>query len=435
MSVSMVIDKVIICRAPGEIRMVLLAQKFAVEIYHFRSMRRPHPGSIVRATLDEFVENLGAAFVHLDGGECGFLPLRDGKNGLGTIRAGKQLLVRVTRSAMLQKPPRVSTRLQISGPRLIFFPQAEGGEDFAKLPGAGGDDWPGERAGLQKIWRDYDLDDPQSHDFLAICMILARVLVSLKIISCNDRELLSRLQKWAELVAGDFVDRIAFVTAGHGFDEGEEAICEALCPRVCALPGDESAGFLYFGYMEGLTGIDVNAGSRIRSHSAVEINIGAAEMIARQLRLRQIGGPVVIDFIAMRNRVQRKQIHMRMREVLSGDPAQISLLPISPLGLMELTRGCSGPPLCDYFFIRDSVSFGLAQSLEARVLEACRRLAFTKRGNAARYVVSMAPQLRSWLGCNLEVRRELSAVIGEEVVFRSDKSCAIEVPVLSPFYG
>jgi len=88
--------------------------------------------------------------------------------------------------------------------------------------------------------------------------------------------------------------------------------------------------------------IDVNSGShkggKDQDSTILKVNIEAADEICRQLRLRNIGGLIVLDFIDMKSRRDQQSVHQRMKEGLRRDRAKTHILPISQLGLMEMTR-------------------------------------------------------------------------------------------------
>ena len=111
-----------------------------------------------------------------------------------------------------------------------------------------------------------------------------------------------------------------------------------LAPRVWL----KSGGYLIIDPTEALTAIDVNTGRFVgRSHleeTILKTNLEAAKEIARQLRLRNIGGLIVIDFIDQEKAANRDLVYQTLVEALSRDRAKTTVLPISPLGLVEMTR-------------------------------------------------------------------------------------------------
>jgi len=97
-----------------------------------------------------------------------------------------------------------------------------------------------------------------------------------------------------------------------------------------------------FDETEALVAIDINTGRHkggdSQEESITQVNLESAEEIARQLRLRNVGGLVVIDFIDMKQRKNRKAVYNCLREAMKNDTARTNILPISDLGLLEMTR-------------------------------------------------------------------------------------------------
>ncbi|MBM3845076.1 MAG: Rne/Rng family ribonuclease [Verrucomicrobia bacterium] len=104
----------------------------------------------------------------------------------------------------------------------------------------------------------------------------------------------------------------------------------------------KSGGYLVVDETEALVAIDVNTGrhkgGKDQESTILKVNLEAAEEICRQLRLRNIGGLIVLDFIDMKHPRDQRQVYQRMKEGLRRDRAKTHILPISQLGLMEMTR-------------------------------------------------------------------------------------------------
>jgi ribonuclease G len=104
----------------------------------------------------------------------------------------------------------------------------------------------------------------------------------------------------------------------------------------------KSGGYIVVDETEALVAIDVNTGrhkgSRDQETTILKVNLEAAEEICRQLRLRNMGGLIVLDFIDMKHQRDRQQVYARMKDGLRRDKAKTHILPISQLGLMEMTR-------------------------------------------------------------------------------------------------
>jgi ribonuclease G len=104
----------------------------------------------------------------------------------------------------------------------------------------------------------------------------------------------------------------------------------------------KSGGYLIIDETEALVAIDVNTGrhkgTRDHDQNLLKVNLEAADEICRQLRLRNMGGIIVLDFIDMKSRKDQQQVYQRMRQHLKRDRAKTHVLPLSQLGLMEMTR-------------------------------------------------------------------------------------------------
>jgi len=142
--------------------------------------------------------------------------------------------------------------------------------------------------------------------------------------------------------------------------------------RKVWLPG---GGYLVFDETEALVAIDINTGRHKGGSSQedgiLEVNLEAADEIGRQLRLRNVGGLVVIDFIDMKQRKNRQAVYRRLRESVRKDKARTNLLPISDLGLLEMTRqrakqsiGSTVHMECPYCRGRGTVKSALTMSVE-----------------------------------------------------------------------
>ena len=118
----------------------------------------------------------------------------------------------------------------------------------------------------------------------------------------------------------------------------EHLIQEALKPRVWL----KSGGFLVIEPTEALTVIDVNSGKSSRKGDPQDhyrkVNLEAAEEIARQLRLRNISGIILVDFIDLKAREDQEMLLQRMKELVQTDPVKVQVVDYTRLNLMELTR-------------------------------------------------------------------------------------------------
>ncbi len=112
----------------------------------------------------------------------------------------------------------------------------------------------------------------------------------------------------------------------------------------------KSGAYIIIEHTEALHVIDVNSGNRSKAandqeSNAIEVNLRAADEIARQLRLRDMGGIIVIDFIDMNKAEHRQQLYEHMKQVMANDRARHNILPLSKFGLMQITRQRVRPAL------------------------------------------------------------------------------------------
>lgn len=105
----------------------------------------------------------------------------------------------------------------------------------------------------------------------------------------------------------------------------------------------KSGAYLVIEQTEAMHVVDVNSGNRSRKSSqqeetAIDVNLAAAEELARQMRLRDLGGIICVDFIDMKEAKNRELLYQRMKELMSSDRAKHNILPLSKIGLMQITR-------------------------------------------------------------------------------------------------
>jgi ribonuclease G len=183
---------------------------------------------------------------------------------------------------------------------------------------------------------------------------------------------------------------------------GAEREIERALKRKIWLP---SGGYLFFDRTEAMYTIDVNSGRSQSSSSDVEealvhINMEAAEEIARQLRLRNVGGLVICDFIDMRSRKNQRRVLERLKEAMKDDSAKCTILGMSEFGLIEMTRQRSRESLMQTMFINCPYcqGSGLIKSHESMSIEierTLKKLILQQQQFALKLVVH--PELESYL--------------------------------------
>jgi len=165
---------------------------------------------------------------------------------------------------------------------------------------------------------------------------------SFESIHVNDQDVFGQIKKYVELIAPERVDIVKL------YDKPEPifdhfGITRQIKSSFGKTVSFKSGAYLIIEHTEALHVIDVNSGNRSKASNdqetnALEVNMRAADEIARQLRLRDMGGIIVIDFIDMNKAEHRQCLYDHMRELMTNDRARHNILPLSKFGLMQITR-------------------------------------------------------------------------------------------------
>ncbi len=204
----------------------------------------------------------------------------------------------------------------------------------------------------------------------------------------DDPEVFRSLRDWAERVMPDQADRIRLHEGDRPIFNsfGVEADFERIFSRRIELP---AGGSIVFDQAEALVAIDVNSGrTRSDGHDfediALKTNLEAVPEIARQIRLRDLGGIIVIDFIDMMKRANVREVERAFREALASDRARSKMGRISQFGLLEMTRQRLGPGTSKKLFTACARcrGTGRVRTVRSRATTVLRRLgsALTNKG-------------------------------------------------------
>ncbi len=344
------------------------------------------------ATVDNILPSIDAAFVNVGSDKMGFLHADDaiGKGTLKEKLSPKQkIIVQVVKEPVGHKGPRVSTLLSLPGRFLVLMPQETGINVSRKIVSQK------ERARLKSIISllkpvgvgvivrteaegQSDADIQEDMEILLEkwnTIVTAAETRPAPSLLYRDQDLLYRVMREA---CSEDVDEIILDTSygmhrtqqilqnwnmNKNIDvnvyKGSETLLvasgivkeikEALQTKV-NLP---SGGYLFIQTTEALTVVDVNSGKFVSSNTQdetiVKTNLEAVHEIARQLRLRNIGGMVIVDFIDMTNRRDKLAVMEELEIALEKDKAKPQVGQLSDLGLVELTRHRQGQSLAEIF--------------------------------------------------------------------------------------
>ena len=296
------------------------------------------------------------------------------------LKPGQEILVQVVKDPLKTKGARLTMELSIAGRYLVYVPNGEGvgvsrrledkerdrlrkaaknldiGEGGAIVRtaahGATREDLEREIRYLHKL---HEILERRTEEATAPSMVFQEADLSVRVVRdifsaqferavVDDEDQHHRLVSFFTRTAPELVDRVELHSEEESLLErfGVEAAVASTLNRRVDLP---SGGYLIIDYAEALTVIDVNSGSFTgRGRGArledtiTKTNLEAADEVVRQLRLRDIGGIIVIDFIDMARARNRDQVLKVLRNALDEDRTKTYVVEISPLGLVEMTR-------------------------------------------------------------------------------------------------
>jgi len=248
-------------------------------------------------------------------------------------------------------------------------------------------------------------------------------------IICDSEDVAIKIRNFISLTQPRFQRRVSFYAGGtplfHQY-EIEDEIKKVQCSRVEL----KSGGSVVIEQTEALVAIDVNSG-RYRKHSdaertAYKINIEAAEEIARQLRLRDLGGLIICDFIDMRETANKREVEKVFRAAIKPDRARSRVLRMSAFGLIEMTRQRMRPSLESsiYFQCEHCSGRGFIKSSESMGIEMMRL--FKKdlvNENVAKIELSVSTKVAEFLLNNKRKEiNKLEETTGKTIIVKTDNA-------------
>ena len=459
------------------------------ELYLERRGGRSIVGNIYKGKVDNVLPGLEAAFVDIGLEKNGFLhvdeivlpgveaPKRGRGSGTGRkisdlLSPGQEIVVQVVKDPLKTKGARLSMELTIAGRYMVYAPTGEGigvsrrledrererlRRQTAKLVlddggviirtaahGAKREDFERELKYLHKL---HEVLVKRVADTTAPDLVFQEADLSVRVVRdifsahferaiVDDEKQYHRLVSFFTRTAPELVERVELWDQQEPLFEAygvNKAIDGVLSGRV-DLP---SGGYLMIDYGEALTVIDVNSGSFISrgkgaglEDTITKTNLEAAEEVVNQLRLRDIGGIIVIDFIDMARARNRDAVMKTLRKTLDEDRTKTFTAEISKLGLVEMTRQnvtdgvreiMSRPcPTCD--------GEGVIRSEETIAIEFERRLRdeVNEHPDAQAFLVQMNPRVSTqFTGHGARVLHALEAQTGKSFLFEGSEGLAL----------
>ncbi len=380
---------------PGEKRVAVLEDGVVAEVYLERPEHRSIAGNIYLGTVDNVLPGMEAAFVEIGLEKNGFLyvdeivgPELEGRKGArkiqDLIQRGQTVLVQAVKDPMKTKGARLTTEISLPGRFVVFVPHGDGLGVSRRLDddernrlkaivkgiapktggvivrtaaeGASAEDVARDLDFLMRLWSTIEASAKKAKSPALIYQEAELPLRVTRDLFTGDFERLlvdherthKRIVGYLKKTSPHMVERVTRYKEREPLLEAfgvEQEIKSTLSRRV-DLP---SGGYLIFDYAEAFTVIDVNTGRFVGSRSKrngpgrledtiTKNNLEAVKEVVRQLRLRDVGGIIVIDFIDMANPKNRQQVEDALRQELERDRTKTYVVEISPLGLVEMTR-------------------------------------------------------------------------------------------------
>jgi ribonuclease G len=384
-------EEILVNVTPMETRVAVVENGATQDIHIERRASRGIVGNIYAGKVMRVLPGMQAAFVDIGTGRNSFIHVSDIETGDAEasdriaehLHEGQRITVQVTKDPIGSKGARLTTQLSVSSRYLVYMPQnrhvgvsqrIDDSEERSRLQqvlaraleaedmqeaggfilrtaaeGAGDAEIAADLRFLKRLWaavsrRSAAATQPQLlYEDLPLHLRTVRDMARpgverIRIDSTENFEALREfceqyMPEVAELLENYSGERPLFDI--HGI---EEDIRKALSRKVEL----KSGGYLIIDQTEAMTTIDVNTGSfvgrRNQEETIFKTNLEAATTLARQLRLRNLGGIIIVDFIDMQDPEHRRQVHRTLEKAMAKDPARNKITGVSELGLVEMTR-------------------------------------------------------------------------------------------------
>ena len=373
-------------------------------------------GSVFKATVSRIESSLDAAFINFGSERHGFLPLKDlssefykkDKKGKSkcTLEEGQEIVVQVTKEERGTKGAALTTQIGLAGRFLVLIPNSSrsggisrriSGEerdqiknilDKLNIPenmsaivrtnglGRSVEELSLDLAYLLALWDEINNTIPNTtspsliyrDDKLIVRVVRDYFKEDIEEILIDDKEIFNEAKEFIEAVIPDHSEKVKFYDEEIPlFNRYQiESQIELAFQREISL---NSGGSIVIDPTEAMTTIDVNSARSTKGkdieETAFRTNIEAATEVARQLRLRDVGGLVVIDFIDMMNEDNQNKVESAFRKAIFSDRARVQVSNISRFGLLEISRQRLRPSLnesydIEHVLVRGPRSLGLS---------------------------------------------------------------------------
>jgi ribonuclease G len=469
-------EEILINVTPPETRVAVIENGVLQELIIERSRSRGMVGNIYKGEVCRVLPGMQAAFVDIGLDRAAFLHLSDlcardlEKKGSENIEAylheGQQIVVQVVKDPLGTKGARITTELSIPSRFQVYMPYANNSgvsqriecdeervrlktclEAFRKEHKCGGFiartaaecvEEPvliADMTFLLKLWESISakIAGAKAKEFIHKDLPLSvRTLRDLykegiERVRVDSRETYHRLVEFAEIFVPEIVPVVEHYTGeGPLFDiyNVEDEIQKALERKVSL----KSGGHLVFDQTESMTTVDVNTGGYVGGKNLEETifktNLEAAQTISRQLRLRNLGGIIIIDFIDMQSEDHKKQVLQALERCLEKDRAKTKITEVSILGLVEMTRKRTRESL-EHILCEPCSACGgrgVLKTSESMCLEIFREIIREVRQYKVQKLLVLASNsvVEMLLDEEADMLAELESFLGVQIKFRSE---------------
>ena len=378
----------------SEQRVAVLEDDKVAEAYLERPERRSIAGNIYKGSVDNVLPGMEAAFIEIGLEKNGFLYVDEviapelegrshGRKIQDLLSRGQEVLVQAVKDPMKSKGARLTTEISLPGRFVVFVPHGEGlgvsrrleDDERTRLrdivkkldvkkggvivrtaaEGASADDVERDLVFLQRLWKTIET---RAKSAKSPSLVYQEAELPLRVIRdlftedferafVDQERTFKRVVGYLKKTSPHMADRVTRYREKTPLMEsfGVDREIRSTLSRRVDLP---SGGYLIFDYAEAFTVIDVNTGRFVGSRgkssggrledTITKNNLEAVKEVVRQLRLRDIGGIIVIDFIDMANPKNRATVEEALKTELERDRTKTYVVEISPLGLVEMTR-------------------------------------------------------------------------------------------------
>ncbi|WP_333784014.1 Rne/Rng family ribonuclease [Thermocrinis sp.] len=346
-------------------------------------------GSIFKGKVKRLAKGMGGVFIDIGLEKEAYLPLKGEE-----VKVGESLLVQVVREGIGEKGAKLTTKIKIPGKYIVYMPESQEVKCSSKLSKE--EKWdminfiadhldkegvilrtPSARAKKEEILKELEvlrktymklkdqleiLKKPQIlwEDPPEYLSLIRSYWYDMETIFCNDVEIWYKIMGFLEEFERSLMKRVFYIKQTHDAFLLKNAL-RKISQRYVWLRG---GGYIVIDETEAMTVIDVNSGDPCgdtQEENALKTNLEAAEEIAKQIVLRDLGGIIMIDFIDMKSQENKDKVMNALKEALRDDLCNVQIYGFTKLGVLEMARKRAGKSVPELLFEKCPLCSGLGK--------------------------------------------------------------------------